>query len=365
MKNTIGQSISLTLFGESHGEAIGAVLDGLAPGIKLDTDFINRMLELRRPHGKISTQRKEPDSVIFLSGVFNGYTTGTPLALIINNTNTKSADYSSLLTQPRPGHADFTAECKYGGFQDYRGGGHFSGRITAPIVAAGAILISALREKGIKIGTHIAELHGIHDRAFDSYSEDIDALSESVFPVLSDESAEKMRELIEAAAADGDSVGGILETAVVGLPAGVGEPFFDSLESVIAHAMFSVPGVKGVEFGLGFGFSDVFGSEANDPFLMSDGCVATKTNNNGGINGGISNGMPIIFKTAVKPTPSIFKPQMTLDTTSGEVRELVIKGRHDPAIIHRARIVADSLTALAVADALVLRFGTDYLKSKD
>lgn len=365
MKNTIGQSISLTLFGESHGEAIGAVLDGLAPGIKLDVDFINKMLELRRPHGKISTQRKEPDNVVFLSGVFNGYTTGTPLALIINNTNTNSSDYSSLLTQPRPGHADFSADCKYGGFQDYRGGGHFSGRVTAPIVAAGAIIISALRAKGIKIGTHISELHGIHDRPFGSYGEDIDALSESVFPVLSDESAKKMRALIEAAAAEGDSVGGILETAVVGLPAGVGEPFFDSLESVIAHAIFSVPGVKGVEFGSGFRFSDMFGSEANDPFSTLDGHVVTKTNNNGGINGGISNGMPIIFKTAVKPTPSIFKPQMTLDTVSGEVRELVIKGRHDPAIIHRARIVVDSLTALAVADALSLRFGTNYLKSKD
>ena len=364
MKNTLGQSISLTLFGESHGEAIGAVLDGLAPGIRVNEKQIEAMMDLRRPHGRISTQRHEGDRVKILSGVFNGYTTGTPIALLIENGDTRSKDYSSLLTQPRPGHADYTASCKYGGYQDYRGGGHFSGRLTAPIVAAGAIVMSALQAKGIRIGTHISELHGIKDRAFSDISADIDALSERLFPVLAADSEEQMRAVIESAAAAGDSVGGVLETAVIGMPSGVGEPFFDSLESVIAHALFSVPAVKGVEFGGGFGLARMLGSEANDPFTLDNGRVVTKTNHNGGINGGISNGMPIIIRAAIKPTPSIFKPQLTLDTEEGEERELVIKGRHDPAIIHRARVVADAIVALAVADMLALRFGTDYLKQE-
>ena len=364
MKNTLGQSISLTLFGESHGAAIGAVLDGLAPGVRVDEEYIAKMMDLRRPHGKISTARKEADAVRIVSGVFNGYTTGTPIALIIENGDTKSKDYSSLLSHPRPGHADYTAECKYGGFQDYRGGGHFSGRLTAPIVAAGAIVMAALREKGIKIGTHISRLHGIKDRAFSDIESDIDALAERLFPALSADSEAEMIAVIESAAAAGDSVGGVLETAIVGMPAGVGEPFFDSLESTLSHALFSVPAVKGVEFGAGFGLADMLGSEANDAFTLDGERVITKTNNNGGINGGISNGMPIIIRTAVKPTPSIFKPQMTLDTLLGEERELLIKGRHDPAIIHRARVVVDAVTALAVADALAMRFGTDYLRAE-
>lgn len=364
MKNTIGQSISLTLFGESHGAAIGAVLDGLAPGVRVDEEYIGKMMDLRRPYGKISTARKEADAVRIVSGVFNGYTTGTPIALIIENGDTNSRDYSSLLSHPRPGHADYTAECKYKGFQDYRGGGHFSGRLTAPIVAAGAIVMAALREKGIKIGTHISRLHGINDRAFSDIESDIDALTERLFPALSPDSEAEMVAVIESAAQAGDSVGGVLETAIIGMPSGVGEPFFDSLESTLSHALFSVPAVKGVEFGAGFGLADMLGSEANDAFALRDGKVITKTNNNGGINGGISNGMPIIIRTAVKPTPSIFKPQLTLDTSLGEERELLIKGRHDPAIIHRARVVIDAAVALAVADALAMRFGTDYLRAE-
>ncbi len=365
MKNTFGNSITVTLFGESHGEFIGAVLDGLAPGIKIDKENINKRLSQRRPSGKISTARVEADEYIIASGEFGGYTTGTPLTVIIPNTNKKSGDYEKLAKTPRPSHADYTAECKYHGFQDRRGGGHFSGRITAALVAVGAILESALADKGIYIGTHISELHGVADRGFDDYKEDVSALNNSLFPVLRESSRENMMREIEKAAAMGDSVGGILESAVIGLPAGVGEPWFDTLEGMLAHALFSVPAVKGVEFGLGFAFADVYGSEGNDAFRIEDGKVVTETNNSGGINGGISNGMPIIFRTAIKPTPSIFKAQKTVNLEDMSDTTIEIAGRHDPAIIHRARAVVDAVTAVTLADALTARFGTDYLAIKD
>ena len=361
MKNTFGQSISVTLFGESHGQEIGAVIDGIAPGIKINDEYIKNCLDLRRPYGKISTGRHELDKCRIVSGVFNGYTTGTPIAILIQNTNTRSADYSALKDTPRPGHADYTAECKYHGFQDYRGGGHFSGRITAPLVAAGAIIRSALLGKGIKIGTHISMLRGIADRAIEEG--DLDTLNNKLFPVL-DESAEaEMVKTIEGAAAIGDSVGGVLETMVTGIPSGVGEPFFDSVEGQLSHILFSVPGIKGVEFGAGFGITDMLGSEANDPFTVQCGQVKTKTNNNGGINGGITNGMPIVFRCAVKPTPSIYKVQDTVSLSQMSDKKLAVEGRHDPAIIHRVRAVIDAVTAIAVADMLAARFGTDYLKS--
>ena len=363
MKNTFGNSIALTLFGESHGEAIGAVLDGLAPGIRIDNEYIAKRLSLRRPSGKISTARVEADEYKIVSGVFNGYTTGTPLTVIIPNTNTQSKAYTPEI--PRPGHADYTAECKYHGFQDYRGGGHFSGRLTAPIVAAGAILSLALMQKGIYIGTHIASLHSERDRGFgDDILSDINALSEMNFPVLDSDAAGRMREIAEEAAADGDSVGGILETAVVGCPAGVGEPWFDTVEGMLSHALFSIPAVKGVEFGEGFGLASLKGSEANDQFRYVDGRIVTETNRNGGINGGITNGMPITFRCAVKPTPSIYKPQNSVDLKTEENVTLEIKGRHDPAIIHRARIVVDSITAFVIADMLATRYGTDWLAVK-
>lgn len=365
MKNTFGNSITVTLFGESHGEYIGAVLDGLAPGIKIDRDYINKRLAERRPSGKISTARVEADEFIIASGEFNGYTTGTPLTVLIPNTNKKSGDYEKLALTPRPSHADYTAECKYHGFQDRRGGGHFSGRITASLVAVGAILKSALESKGIFIGTHISELHSVADRGFDDYKEDIEALSNTSFPVLRESTRENMMREIEKAASMGDSVGGILESAVIGLPTGVGEPWFDTLEGMLAHALFSIPGVKGVEFGLGFAFADVYGSEGNDAFRVDNGKVVTETNNNGGINGGISNGMPIIFRTAVKPTPSIFKAQKTVNLCDMTDTTIEISGRHDPAIIHRARAVVDAVTAITLADALTGRFGTDYLSTKD
>jgi chorismate synthase len=361
MKNTFGNNLSITIFGESHGEAIGAVIDGLTPGIKIDTDYIDKKLSQRRPCGSISTARVEADKYNIVSGVFNGYTTGTPLTIIIPNENKKSSDYSALANTPRPGHADYTAACKYHGYQDYRGGGHFSGRITAALVAAGAILLPALEKKGIKIGTHISKLHGISDKGFENLEKDIEKLGGAVFPVLSDESAALMQEEINRAREACDSVGGVLESAIIGLPCGVGEPLFDSVESQIAHILFSIGGIKGVEFGAGFGFADMLGSEANDALTVKDGSVMTKTNNNGGINGGITNGMPIILRAAVKPTPSIFKEQDTVNLKDMTNEKINISGRHDPAIIHRARAVVDAALAIAIADMLICRFGTDYL----
>ena len=363
MKNTFGNNITLTIFGESHGKMIGATLDGIASGIKIDYELLERRLNERKPYGKISTARKEADEPMIVSGVMNGVTTGTPITILIENTNIKSADYTLVKNCPRPSHADYTASVKYGDFRDYRGGGHFSGRLTAAIVAAGAIIEGALIQKGIFIGTHIKNLNGISDIDFISYADDIKMLSSKLFPVLSDEIADKMIARIESAANDKDSLGGILETAVIGVPAGIGEPWFDTLEGMLAHAIFSIPAIKGVEFGSGFGFANVKGSEANDQFCTDGEKIFTKTNNNGGINGGISNGMPIIFRSAIKPTPSIFKSQDTVNMSTMENTTLLIEGRHDPAIIHRAKPVVDAITAIVLADILVTKYGTDWLRT--
>ncbi len=364
MKNTFGESVSVTIFGESHGTMIGAVLDGLAPGITVDEDFIAAQMDLRRSAGAISTARREADKVRIVSGVFNGKTTGTPITFIIENEDTRSKDYGELAYKARPGHADYTAQMKYHGFQDFRGGGHFSGRITAGIVAAGAVAISALEKKGIRIGTHILTCGGVSDRSFNDPAEDIMKLSGLEFAVLDDSVKEPMVAAILAAKEEGDSVGGRLETAVVGCPAGLGEPWFDTLEGVLSHGLFSIPAIKGVEFGEGFGFADERGSSANDQFRSNNGTVYTSTNNNGGVLGGITNGMPIIFRCAVKPTPSIYKEQNTIDMNDMTNTTLQIKGRHDPAIIHRARVVVDSMTALVLCDQLALRYGTDWLYSE-
>ncbi len=369
MKNVFGNSITVTLFGESHGEQIGAVIDGLAPGIPVDMEFIRKQLELRKPHGKISTQRVETDEPHVVSGVFEGKTTGTPICILFDNNNTKSKDYAKTKDLMRPGHADYTAIQKYHGFADYRGGGHFSGRITTPIVAAGAIVIKALQKKGIYIGSHIKKCGPIEDRSFaedaDGIQTDIKQMNDSLFPVLRADVSEKMHAYMEEAAKEGDSVGGILETVVTGLPAGVGEPWFDTMESMLAHGLFSIPAVKGVEFGAGFGFADMKGSEANDAFEIKDGAVVTKTNHNGGINGGITNGMPVRFQTVIKPTPSIYKKQESVNVATMENAVMQIEGRHDPAIIHRARVVVDSMTAIVIADMLALRYGTDWLRAAD
>lgn len=360
MKNTYGTSVCVTLFGESHGAKIGAVIDGLAPGIPVDEGLIARQLELRRPAGSISTARREQDPFEIVSGVFEGKTTGTPLTILIPNADTRSGDYRRGTL--RPGHADYTARVKYHGFEDYRGGGHFSGRITAALTAAGAVAVGALAGRGIRIGTHILRCAGIRDADFSGTDEEMDRLNAAAFAVLDAEKGAEMRAAIEKAAREGDSVGGVLETAVTGLPAGVGEPWFDTLESLLAHGLFAIPGVKGVEFGEGFALADMRGSEANDALVLRDGRVVTRTNHNGGINGGISNGMPLRFRCAVKPTPSIALPQDSVNAEGTREEKLALTGRHDPAIVHRARVVADSVTALVLCDALALRFGTDWLR---
>jgi len=362
MKNTFGTNVITTIFGESHGPAVGGVLDGLAPGIGIDREAIEKKLALRRPSGEISTARVEEDSFEIVSGVFEGKTTGTPLCLLIRNKDVRSGDYAATKDLPRPGHADYTAFVKYHGFADYRGGGHFSGRVTAALVALGAILQSALELRGIRIGTHIARLADIPDRAFGDLDADITALSDRPFPVLDGNAAEKMQAAILAAKEDRDSVGGVLETVVTGLPAGVGEPWFDTLEGLLSHGLFSIPGVKGVEFGDGFALAEMRGSEANDAFLPSGDGIVTATNHGGGINGGISNGMPLLFRCAVKPTPSISRPQKTVDLKTGAAAGLELVGRHDPAIVHRARAVVDAVTALVLADVLAGRFGADWLR---
>ena len=361
MKNTFGNNLSVTLFGESHGPAVGCVIDGIAPGVKIDMDYVRLCLSQRASRTDISTPRREADEIEFLSGVKNMTTEGTPVCLIIRNSSQASADYASIESTPRPSHADMSAEYKYHGYQDKSGGGHFSGRITAPLVAAGAIIRYALMQKGILIGTHVKRLHGITDAEFSNLAADIELLSGAEFPALSADARDKMIKEIRSAGESLDSVGGILETAVIGMPKGVGEPWFDTVEGMLSHALFSIPAVKGVEFGDGFALADMTGSEANDPILYSEGEIVTEKNSNGGILGGITNGMPIIFRVAVKPTPSISKEQRTVDFATGKETVISVGGRHDPAVVHRARAVVDAVTAITLADLLVTAYGTDYL----
>ena len=351
--------ISVSLFGESHGEVIGVTIDNLAPGIKLDMDFIQGQVNRRKAKGKISTQRRENDDFFIVSGYFNGYTTGTPLTVLIKNSEMNSKDYSKIKDLLRPSHADYTAYEKYLGYQDYRGGGHFSGRITAPLVIAGSICQSILRSKGIYIGTHILELDGIFDSLFDKDNSisQIDNLLKSDFPTIDLSVGEKMQEAIENYQKNQNSVGGILQSCIYNMPCGIGEPFFHSLESELSSLLFSVPAVKGVEFGMGFDFKNHSGFDANDELYMDNGKIRTKTNNNGGINGGISNGMPILIQTAVKPTASIFKEQNTVNYKTKTDEKICIEGRHDPAVIHRASVVVDSVLAIGVLNSICTRYG--------
>lgn len=360
MKNTFGNAVSLTIFGESHGAAIGAVLDGLAAGLPVESDYIAARMERRRARGDgLSTARIEPDKVEFLSGVVNGHTTGTAIALTIANTNTRSGDYAKTADLLRPGHADYTAYAKYEGWQDARGGGHFSGRVTAAAVAAGSICERVLAGHGIRVYTHIARLAGVEDAPLSSAAGLVCPEPENGHFALLDPSREAaMQQAVRAAAAEGDSVGGVLETIVTGLPAGVGEPWFDSVESELAHIAFAIPAVKGIEFGMGFAMADQRGSCANDAFCMREGKIATATNHNGGVNGGIANGMPLVFRTAVKPTPSIYKPQQTVDYVTKRDAQLQIQGRHDPCIVHRAAVVQTCAAALGLLDLLTTCEGT-------
>ncbi|MCQ2087164.1 MAG: chorismate synthase [Bacilli bacterium] len=359
MSNVLGNNLKITVFGESHGPCIGITIDGISAGVKVDDTFIKECLSKRRPSTSYETKRVEQDNYSIVSGVFEGYTTGTPLTIIIPNENTKSSDYSELKISPRPGHADYVANVKYAGYQDYRGGGHFSGRITAGIVAGGAIVLDALEKIGVKIGSHIVSVKDVKDRKFSNPSE-IDVINKKEFPVFDNQEA--IENVMKEAAEEGDSVGGVIETMIAGLPVGVGSPMFDSLEASISYAMFAIGGIKGVEFGEGFNFANLKGSEANDAFEIDNKKIVTKTNHNGGVNGGISNGMPVTFNVVVKPTPSISKEQDTVNMLANKNEKLVIKGRHDPAIIRRVNIVIRCMTAFVVADALIARYGEDVLR---
>ena len=356
MSSTYGEKIKISVFGESHGGGIGVVIDGLPAGEAIDFDAVLAQMARRAPgRDKTATPRKESDLPRVLSGMLGDVLTGAPLCAVIENTNTRSQDYGDLLAKPRPGHSDYTAYIKYHGANDIRGSGHFSGRITAPLVFAGAVCRQLLERRGIQIAAHIQSVGSIHDKPFDPVavpSALIKRLSASSFALI-DESAEgPVRAEIEAARLAQDSVGGMIECAVTGLPAGVGEPMFDGLESAIAKAVFGVPAVKGIEFGAGFALAAMRGSRANDAFCYQNGHVVTETNHCGGILGGIANGMPLIFRCAVKPTPSISQPQKTVDLQTGENTVLTIHGRHDPCIVPRAVPVIEAVTALAIINEL-------------
>ena len=356
MKNTFGNSIALTVFGESHGKAVGVVIDGLTPGLEADSGRIARCLARRSPT-EGETARRENDAFEIISGVFNGKTTGTPLTIVIPNADAHSEDYS--YGTARPSHADYAAYRKYHGFEDYRGGGHFSGRVTAAIAAAGGIFIPALEKLGISLGSHILSCGSARDRDFYDISSDIEDLAESNFPVLDKAVEENVKNEIADARADGDSIGGIIQTAVNGLPAGLGEPWFDSVEGMLSHALFSIGGIKGVEFGAGFACAKMRGSEFNDALKMINGSVFTDSNNSGGINGGITNAMPLVFNCAVRPTASITLEQRTVDFLRGENTTVSVSGRHDPCIVRRICPVIESMTAFVLCDMLASRYGTD------
>ncbi|MGL5677841.1 MAG: chorismate synthase [Cellulosilyticaceae bacterium] len=356
MSGMWGSKYRLSLFGESHGEGIGVVIDGIEPGIVIDMEEIYKEMARRAPgRDKLSTTRKEADRPEILSGVFEGRTTGAPLAMVIRNTDKRSKDYSKTKDLARPGHADFTGHMRYQGFNDYRGGGHFSGRITAPLVFAGAVAKQVLQQKGILVGAHIKQVHQVKDESFDALKLDakcFETLLERELPVLNKACITPMKDAINEARMACDSVGGIIECGIIGVKAGKGDPFFDSVESRIAHLAFSVPAVKGIEFGQGFDFANVKGSEANDPYTIQDGEVRTLTNHNGGILGGITNGMPILFSVAIKPTPSISQEQQTINMKTLENATLKVEGRHDPCIVQRAVVVIEAIAAIAVLDML-------------
>ena len=351
MSSTYGEMIRLSIFGQSDGAAIGMTLDGVPAGLPVDFDKLQEFLNRRAPgRNDWSTPRREEDRPEFLSGVLNGFTTGAPIAAIIRNTNTRSGDYNNLKNCPRPGHADYTAQVKYGGFQDAAGGGHFSGRLTAPLCIAGGLCRQWLEDEGVRFGSHISILAGCYDGHFNDLDPEFDKVDPR-FPTLDPKAGADMRESIAEARAEGDSVGGEIECAVTGVPAGLGEPMFGSMESRLSKILFGIPAVKSVEFGAGLGFAYDRGSDWNDGYTFEHGQVKTLTNHNGGILGGITNGMPIIFRTIIKPTPSISKPQQTVNLETGEITTLEIKGRHDPCIVPRAVPVVEAAAAIAIFDA--------------
>lgn len=353
----IGNNIRLSVFGESHSQAIGCVIDGLPAGIELDFDSINKEMARRAPgKDKASTPRKEADAPNVISGVLDGKTTGAPLAVIIENTNTKSGDYKNLEFVPRPSHSDYPAFVKFGGNNDIRGGGHFSARLTAPIVFAGAIAKQILAEKGIKVGAHIKKIGSVCDEGFDYNNISaglLSSLNSKSFSVIDESAEEKMRAEIEKYRLEGNSVGGEIECAAIGLPVGIGGNIFDTVEGKISSFVFGVPAVKGIQFGLGFGFAEQNGAAVNDGYEIRDGRVCLLSNNNGGVLGGMTSGAPIVFSVAMKPTPSIATPQKSVNLKTMQNEELVINGRHDPCVAVRAVPVIEAAAALAILDLMI------------
>ena len=356
MSSEFGKQLRVSVFGQSHGKAIGVNIDGLPAGEAIDLDELNAFLDRRKP-GKspLSTARKETDTPVFLSGLEDGVTCGFPMCVMITNSDQHSSDYSELADKPRPSHADYTAHIKWGGHADMRGGGHFSGRLTAPLCVAGGIAKQILARRGVYVGAHLAAVGTEDDAPFPLHptKELFDAVATKPFPVLDDGAGERMQALILEARQNLDSVGGIIECAAIGLPAGLGDPMFDGIENRLAAALFGIPAVKGVEFGLGFGSARLHGSENNDPFAVEDSKIVTTANRAGGILGGITTGMPVTLRVAVKPTPSISRPQQTVSLSAMEDTELVIRGRHDPCIAHRAVPVVEAVTATVILDLLL------------
>ncbi len=377
MKNTFGDQVQITIFGESHGPYIGGVLDGLSSGLVVDRSYIDKLLYLRRPKGLSASARREEDLYEIISGVKKDpedgleKTTGDPITIIIPNKDVDSSAYEEIYGKPRPGHADYAAMVKYGAYGDLRGGGHFSGRLTAVLVALGAICRRALETKGIYILSHVSKLGHIEDRCLKNEKLDIEmikdllkGMEEREFPTISKEAEGLMKREIAQVKEEGDSLGGSVESLVLGLPAGIGQPFFDSLEGLISHAIFSIPGVKGLSFGSGFDLVNMNGSQANDSPYIENGKVSFRSNHNGGINGGISNGMPIIVNTALKPTSSINREQDTVDLIKGENCKIRIRGRHDPAIVHRAVEPINAALAIVLCDQLQIRYGEGYFREE-
>ncbi len=353
MSSTYGESLKLSIFGQSHGAAIGMTLDGIPAGLPVDLDELQIFLNRRAPgQNDWSTPRKEEDRPEFLSGLLDGYTCGAPIAAVIYNKNTRSGDYTNLKDCPRPGHADYTAQIKYGGFQDAAGGGHFSGRLTAPLCIAGGLCKQWLAELGIQIGAHISAIGDCEDVMFDPLAPQLHAVGED-FPVLDGASGAEMREQIAVARKSGDSIGGTIECAITGLPVGLGEPMFGGVESRIAQIVYGIPAVKGVEFGAGFDVSSMLGSENNDGYTVNNDNIQTLTNHAGGILGGITSGMPVIFRAALKPTPSISRPQQSVRLSAMAADSLIVKGRHDPCIVPRAVPVVEAAAAIAIYDLIL------------
>ena len=359
MSSTYGERLKLSIFGQSHGAAIGMTLDHIPAGLPVDLEALQEFLSRRAPgQDDFSTPRREEDRPEFLSGIVDGYTCGAPIAAMIRNSNTRSGDYSNLKDCPRPGHADYTAQIKYGGYQDVAGGGHFSGRLTAPLCIAGGLCKQWLARRGIQIGAHIATIAGIPDAPanFDPVDPKLHLVGKD-FPVLDQNAGDRMRQEIAKARQDGDSVGGVIECGITGLPAGIGDPMFGGMESRIAQIVYGVPAVKGLDFGSGFAGSALRGSQNNDPYTVADDKIVTTTNHAGGILGGITNGMPLIFRVAIKPTPSISRPQESVSLDRMETQALEIKGRHDPCIVPRAVPVIEAAAAIAIFDAILSQDG--------